>query len=152
MQCDVPSCVEACPVQATRKQEDGLVVIDYNKCIGCGNCVTACPYNARYRNPLRRIADKCDFCRHRLERGEDPACVQTCPTKARTFGDLNDPSSKVTRLTRSEKLVQVINPRVNTKPRIYYLSGTPLLAWTVEPTMPGKVHMPPRFWKNHDGV
>ena len=100
MQCDTPSCVAACPVDATYKQADGLVVIDPMKCIGCGNCVTACPYGARYRDPGTRRADKCDFCEHRLKRGEEPACVVTCPTKARTFGDLNDPNSEVSRMVK----------------------------------------------------
>jgi len=147
MQCDEPSCVEACPVGATYKQNDGLVVIDPLKCIGCGNCVTACPYGARYRNPIHRVADKCDFCQHRLRRGEEPACVETCPTKARVFGDLNDPASEVSKLMNKEKLVQVINPLINTNPSIYYLEGTSLLEWPVEPTLPGNVHMPPSFWK-----
>ncbi|OEU45383.1 MAG: hypothetical protein BBJ60_11695 [Desulfobacterales bacterium S7086C20] len=147
MQCDEPSCVEACPVGATYKQNDGLVVIDPLKCIACGNCVTACPYGARYRNPIRHVADKCDFCEHRLRRGEEPACVETCPTKARVFGDLNDPASEVSKLMNKEKLVQVINPLINTNPSIYYLEGTSLLEWPVEPTLPGNVHMPPSFWK-----
>ena len=141
MQCDTPSCVAACPVDATFKQADGLVVIDPKKCIGCGNCVTACPYGARYRNPARHIADKCDFCEHRLKRGEEPACVITCPTKARTFGDLNDPNSDVSRMVKAEKLVRVIAPHVNTRPNIYYHEGTRLLDWAVTPTLPGNVHM-----------
>ena len=79
MQCDTPSCVAACPVEATYKQANGLVVIDPQKCIGCGNCVTACPYGARYRDPATRRADKCDFCEHRLKRGEQPANPCTLP-------------------------------------------------------------------------
>ncbi|UCG14427.1 MAG: 4Fe-4S dicluster domain-containing protein [Deltaproteobacteria bacterium] len=147
MQCDEPSCVAACPVGATYKQVGGLVVIDSGKCIGCGNCVTACPYGARYRNPVKRIADKCDFCQHRLEQGEDPACVETCPTKARVFGDLNDPHSQVSKLLKKENLVQVVNPVVNTKPSIYYVKGTRPVDWPVLPTLPGGVHMPTEFWK-----
>lgn len=147
MQCDDPSCVAACPVDATYKQPDGLVVIDPTKCIGCGNCVTACPYGARYRNPTLQIVDKCDFCRHRLSRGEEPACVVTCPTKSRTFGDLNDPNSAVGRMVETEKLVRVIAPHINTRPNIYYHEGTQLLDWAVTPTLPGKVHMPTEFWE-----
>lgn len=147
MQCDVPSCVAACPVDATYKQEDGLVVIDAMKCIGCGNCITACPYGARYRNPIKHIADKCDFCKHRLNQGEEPACVVTCPTRARIFGDLKDPDSKVSRIAKEEKLVQVIAPHINTKPNIYYYQGTRLLEWAETPKLPGNVHMPPEFWK-----
>ncbi|MDM8541464.1 4Fe-4S dicluster domain-containing protein [Desulfococcaceae bacterium HSG9] len=147
MQCEAPSCVAACPAGATFKREtDGLVVIDPDKCIGCANCVSACPYGARYRNPATRLADKCDFCLHRLQRGELPACVETCPTKARTFGDLNDPESKVSRLLKSEKLVQIVNPMVNTKPMIFYVKGTLPADWTVQPTLPGNVHMPLEFW------
>jgi len=105
MQCDQPSCVAACPVGATFKRKDGIVVIDPAKCIGCANCVSACPYGARYRDPASRMADKCDFCQHRLKRGEEPACVETCPTRARIFGDLNDPMSRVSELFKKVKLV-----------------------------------------------
>ncbi len=147
MQCDDPSCVAACPVDATYKQTDGLVVIDTEKCIGCGNCVTACPYGARYRNPILQIADKCDFCRHRLSRGEEPACVVTCPTKSRIFGDLNDPESEISRIFKTEKLVRVIAPHINTRPNIYYHEGTRLLDWATAPTLPGEVHMPTEFWQ-----
>lgn len=147
MQCDVPSCVAACPVDATYKQKDGLIVIDPLKCIGCGNCITACPYGARYRNPVKHIADKCDFCKHRLKKGKEPACVVTCPTKARVFGDLNDPKSKVSMIVKGEKLVRVIAPHINTEPNIYYYQGTRLLEWAETPKLPGNVHMPLEFWK-----
>ena len=147
MQCDTPSCVAACPVEATYKQADGLVVIDPQKCIGCGNCVTACPYGARYRNPVLRIADKCDFCEHRLKRGEKPACVVTCPTRARTFGDIHDPDSEVSRMVKGEKLVRVNAPHVNTQPNIYYREGTRLLDWAVTPTLHGNVHLDREFWE-----
>ncbi len=147
MQCQEPSCVAACPVGATYKRPDGIVVIDPAKCIGCGNCVTACPYGARYRDPRRHQADKCDFCLHRLQKGEPPACVETCPTKARVFGDLNDPESRVSQLVKSQHPVRITAPQVDTKPNIYYLGGSKLLDWAVVPTLPGGVHMPPAFWK-----
>jgi tetrathionate reductase subunit B len=147
MQCDNPSCVAACPVGATYKKTNGLVAIDPRKCIGCGNCVTACPYGARYRNTEKQIADKCDFCEHRLQKGEEPACVVTCPTKARIFGDFNDPESEITRIVKEEKLVRVIAPHVNTRPNIYYLKGTQLLDWAVTPTLPGNIHMDREFWE-----
>ena len=122
-------------------------VVDQDLCIGCGNCVTACPYGARYRDPGARRADKCDFCRHRISRGEEPACVVTCPTKARIFGDLNDPQSEVSRLVKEEKLVRVTAPHVDTRPNIYYHEGTRLLDWAVTPTLPGNVHMERDFWE-----
>jgi len=147
MQCDQPSCVAACPVGATYKQTHGLVAIDPAKCIGCGNCISACPYGARYRDPVKKIADKCDFCQRRLERGEEPACVVTCPTKTRSFGDLNDPTSEVGRMVRKDNLVRIIAPHFNTHPNIFYHDGTNLLDWANEPVMPGNVHMPPEFWK-----
>jgi len=149
MQCEDPSCVAACPVGATYKRSsDGIVVINPDKCIGCGNCVTACPYGARYRNPADHLADKCDFCLHRLQRGREPACVETCHTKARVFGDLADPASKVSQLVRTQKLVRIQAPHVDTKPNIYYFPGSDILDWATAPTLPGGVHMPPKFWKS----
>ena len=147
MQCDTPSCVAACPVRATYKQKDGLVVVNPKTCTGCGNCVTACPYGARYRHPELKIADKCDFCEHRIKRGEELACVETCPTRARVFGDLDDTASAVSKLIRANSTVRVVNSRINTAPNIYYLAGTRPMDWTVEPTLPGNVHMPAAFWK-----
>jgi tetrathionate reductase subunit B len=73
--------------------------------------------------------------------------VVTCPTKARVFGDLNDPESAVARLLQQEKLVRVIAPHINTRPNIYYFPGTRQLDWAVTPTLPGNVHMPPSFWE-----
>ena len=148
MQCDEPSCVAACPVAgATFKAKNGLVLIDPAVCINCGNCVPACPYGARFRHPLRHVADKCDFCQHRLKRGLEPACVVVCPTRTRVFGDLNDPSSEVSRLVKQGGLVRIINPKVDTQPNIYYTEAIKDLTWPVEPTLPGKVHMPLSFWK-----
>lgn len=147
MQCDEPACVEACPVGATFKSRDGRVLIDPSTCIDCGNCVSACPYGARYRHPTKHTADKCDFCQRRLKRGLEPACVVTCPTRARVFGDLNDPSSEVSKLLKRGGLVRVINPKVDTKPNIYYMEGTMPLTWPAEPTLPGNVHMPLGFWR-----
>jgi tetrathionate reductase subunit B len=94
-----------------------------------------------------RISDKCDFCEHRLKRGEKPACVVTCPTRARTFGDIHDPDSEVSRMVKGEKLVRVNAPHVNTQPNIYYREGTRLLDWAVTPTLPGNVHMDREFWE-----
>src|SRR3970282_727508 len=76
--CDNPPCVPVCPVLATYKRGDGLVLIDYDQCIGCGYCIEACPYGARHINPVQRTADKCTLCVHRLGAGQKPACVATC--------------------------------------------------------------------------
>jgi tetrathionate reductase subunit B len=147
MQCDIPPCMSACPVDASHKDEHGLVQIDQEKCIGCGNCVTACPYGARYRDPQLQVADKCDFCSPRLSRGEDPACVATCPTKTRVFGDVNDPNSEICQLMKRQPFVRITNPMLDTEPNIFYSGKTVLLNWPREPTLPGGIHMSPRFWK-----
>ncbi len=147
MQCDAPSCVEACPVGATFKADNGIVVIDSDKCVGCGNCVTACPYGARYRNPGNHKADKCNFCEHRIKRGQEPACVETCPTKARVFGDLNDKDSTISRIARRQKLIRLVNAVVDTKPSVFYVGNAMPNAWPEEPTLPGNVHMPIEFWR-----
>lgn len=107
MHCEKPACVAVCPVDATFKRDDGPVLVDYEKCIGCGYCVNACPYDARYITPTdvgdvrAGKVDKCTFCAHRLDVGLAPACVQTCVGHARIFGDLNDPTSEVSRLKKA---------------------------------------------------
>ncbi len=118
-QCDNPPCVQVCPVGATFKSEDGVVLIDDDYCIGCSYCVQACPYGARYKDPETRVADKCDFCYHRLRRGKVPACVEACPTGARVFGEVEAQASPLRRLKRT-KTINVLKAHLNTEPKVFY--------------------------------
>lgn len=128
MQCDNPPCVSVCPVAATYKTPEGVVLVDEERCIGCGYCVVACPYGARYLVPsggetpkgYAGVADKCTWCYHRTTNGMQPACVEVCPAGARVFGDMNDPQSKVSELLADER-TQVLKPSLGTKPRVYYI-------------------------------
>ena len=121
-QCDHPPCVINCPVQATWKREDGIVIIDEHRCIGCKYCLASCPYNARYINPLIPIVQKCYFCHHRVHAGLDPACVEACPARARIFGDLNNPEEEVSKLI-SKHPFQVLKPEMGTFPKVYYIAA-----------------------------
>ncbi|NQV55954.1 MAG: 4Fe-4S dicluster domain-containing protein [Rhodospirillales bacterium] len=97
--CSEPLCVSVCPTGATyKREEDGIVVVDADVCIGCKYCLQACPYDARFINAKTGTADKCDFCLHRVKEGVVPACVNTCEGKARIFGDINDPESEISNL------------------------------------------------------
>jgi len=136
--CDNPPCVKVCPTGATYKDKDGLVLMDYDRCIGCRFCVAACPYSARRFNwfkpelppedvnpevPVRPIgvAEKCTFCVHRTRNGRLPRCVEVCPVRARHFGDLNDPESEVSKLLKSNSTFQLLE-EINTQPRIWYIT------------------------------
>ena len=123
--CNSPPCVSVCPTGATYQTDDGLVLIDPNKCSGCKACVTACPYGMRYVHPGGWV-DKCTFCAHRLDVGLEPACVETCPTGARAFGDLDDPVSPVSAAIAAAGSVGVLNPSAGTEPGLFYLNS-PLL-------------------------
>jgi len=135
--CDSPPCVRVCPTQATWKREDGIVMMDWHRCIGCRYCMAACPYGSRsfnWTDPRSEIAqlnpdfptrtkgvvEKCDFCQERLAHGEIPACVEVCPEKAMVFGDLLDSSSEVRMLLRSRYSIRR-KPELGTKPEIFYL-------------------------------
>ncbi len=146
--CEQAPCVKVCPVGATYKREDGLVLIRYERCLGCKYCMEACPYQQRffnfyqqetkdYHNPdvPRRIAgivEKCTFCSHRLDKaiaegrkigspdGVEPACVAACPASTRTFGDLEDPGSEVSMLLRTRRNYQ-LRAELGTVPQVYYL-------------------------------
>lgn len=98
-QCENPACESVCPTGACYKsEEDGIVRIDPELCIGCKSCQKACPYHANNFNPEKRIMDKCDLCEASREAGEIPACIKNCAGAALHFGDINDPESKVSQL------------------------------------------------------
>jgi molybdopterin-containing oxidoreductase family iron-sulfur binding subunit len=145
MQCRNPPCVKVCPVEATWQEPDGIVVIDYDWCIGCRCCMSACPYGARHFNwaePTvaseevnpdmhylgnrmrpKGVVEKCTFCIHRVREGRYPACVEICPVGARKFGNLLDEDSEIRYLMR-EKRVFVLKEDLNTQPKFYYFYAT----------------------------
>jgi tetrathionate reductase subunit B len=120
-QCEHPPCVQVCPVGATFATEEGVVLVDSKRCIGCRYCIQACPYGARYLHPETRTADKCTFCYHRIVKGLLPACVEVCPTQARIFGDLKSMASRLVRFRRTKR-IHVLKPHLNTEPKVYYAS------------------------------
>lgn len=136
--CDNPACVRVCPVQATFRRADGIVMMDYHRCIGCRYCMAACPYGARslnWRDPrpfikkqnpdfptrTRGVVEKCNFCAERLAVGLQPACVEACKQeKALVFGDLEDPNSEVRELLRKHPTIRR-KPQLGTHPEVYYI-------------------------------
>ncbi len=119
--CTNTPCRHVCPTGATYVTAEGVVRVDYDRCIVCSSCITACPYDARYVSRQLKAVDKCTFCEHRIGKGLLPACVETCPAKVRTFGDLNDPDSEVSRILANRHYF-VLKPEVGTKPNLYYIS------------------------------
>ncbi|MHB8859627.1 MAG: 4Fe-4S dicluster domain-containing protein [Thermoleophilia bacterium] len=126
-QCNNPACTRACPTGATYKdKQNGIVMVDKDKCIGCKTCMSACPFNARYFNEETKAVDKCNFCFDtRLTQGETTtACAAACPAKVRIFGDLSDPQSEVfQRVHNIEKSVWVLRPETGVKPNVFYTKG-----------------------------
>lgn len=139
--CENPACVKVCPVHATYKDpETGIVMQDYNKCIGCRMCIAACPYTGvrsfnweepKYSLPFavgdasvpkhqKHTVEKCTMCAHRVTDGKRPFCVDACPTYARFWGDLNDPESEVSKLLATRTYKQLL-PEKGTQPNVYYL-------------------------------
>jgi Fe-S-cluster-containing dehydrogenase component len=137
--CDNPPCVRVCPTKATFQRKDGLVLMDFHRCIGCRYCMAACPFGARslnWRDPrphikegkinrefptrTRGVVEKCNFCAERLAKGLQPACVEVCKEKALVFGDLEDPDSEI-RDILSQKHTIRRKPQLGTQPQIYYV-------------------------------
>lgn len=140
-QCEEPPCVDVCPTGATYKRDDGIVMQEDDKCIGCKYCIQACPYKVKFAHPTKKVAQKCDFCVERVDQGLMPACVNTCNARARTFGDLNDPNSEISQVL-NDNPVQVLRPEFGTEPRVFYIG---LDKSDYQPscnlcTLPGKAH------------
>jgi molybdopterin-containing oxidoreductase family iron-sulfur binding subunit len=140
--CENPACVKVCPVGATWKDEEtGLVMQDPDKCIGCRYCMVACPYTGVRQfnfeepqfaaavevgsvdafNHQKHTVEKCTFCAPRVAKGQEPACIEVCPARARTFGDLNDPNSDVALLLSKRPYFQLLDEK-GTEPSVYFLT------------------------------
>jgi molybdopterin-containing oxidoreductase family iron-sulfur binding subunit len=144
-QCEDAPCEKVCPSGATYTREDGIVMVDGEKCIGCSSCAVACPYDMRtmledamfsdglygtgeltpfeeqgYDRWIAGTAAKCDFCSQRVDEGLTTACVYTCPTNARIFGDLDDPNSEPSIMIRERGGRQPLAEK-KTKPKVYYV-------------------------------
>jgi Fe-S-cluster-containing dehydrogenase component len=142
-QCRNPQCTTVCPVKATWQEPDGIVVVDYNWCIGCRNCMAACPYGARHFNwgepnipkdelntethylgnrpRMKGVVEKCTFCIQRVRKpdGRYPACVEICPVGARKFGNLLDPESEIRQILKTKRVI-ILKEELNTQPKFYY--------------------------------
>jgi len=140
-QCENPPCVKVCPTGATWKEPDGIVVVDYNWCIGCRYCMAACPYWARrfnFADPgisseelntnthylgnrprMRGVVEKCTFCVQRTRTGRYPACVEACPVGARKFGNILDPESEISKVIETKRVFR-LKSELNTRPKFYY--------------------------------
>lgn len=127
LHCEDPPCVPVCPTGASyKREEDGIVLVDYDKCIGCNYCSWACPYGARELDPQEKVMKKCTLCVDRIydeslpEESRKPACVLACPTGARLFGDVHDSDSEVS-MAISERDGYQLMPEWGTKPANQYL-------------------------------
>ncbi len=120
--CAYPPCVPVCPTGATYVTRDGMVLVNYDLCIGCRACVAKCPYGMRYPHP-RGFVDKCSLCDHRIVAGRLPACVEACPTEALIFGDLDDPQSPIRRALAAAQRVEVDRPELGTRPKFFFLNS-----------------------------
>jgi molybdopterin-containing oxidoreductase family iron-sulfur binding subunit len=144
MQCEDSPCTNVCPTGATWTEPDGIVVVDYDWCIGCRYCMASCPYGARHFNwaepqvpadevnpdthylgnrPRQRgVVEKCTFCIQRVRNGRYPACVEACPVGARKFGNLLDPDSEI-RYVLEHKRTFVLKAELQTRPKFFYFYG-----------------------------
>jgi molybdopterin-containing oxidoreductase family iron-sulfur binding subunit len=140
-QCENSPCVKVCPTTATWKEPDGIVVVDYNWCVGCRYCIASCPYWARrfnYAEPeipteelnpnlhylgnrprMRGVVEKCTFCLQRTRKGRYPACVEACPVGARKFGNILDPESEISQVLENQRVFR-LKEDLNTQPKFYY--------------------------------
>lgn len=139
--CENPACVKACPVGATyKRKEDGIVIQDYDKCIGCRYCMVACPYSGvrqfNWKKPEYPVdfavgeasatphqyntVEKCTFCANRLAEGKKPACLELCIGRARYFGDIDDPESEVSKAIKGREYFHLLEEK-GTKPSVFYL-------------------------------
>lgn len=139
--CERPACVDACPARATYQRDDGIVMQDYDLCLGCRMCIMACPYsNVRsyhehepayfldfavgdkaVKAQQKGTVSKCNLCCHRVDQGLKPNCIEVCPARARHFGDMEDKDSEVWQLLQTRTHIRLMTD-ANTEPSVFYLT------------------------------
>ncbi len=122
MHCENPPCVDACPTAAITRRTDGIVQVDKAKCIGCQYCSWVCPYNVPQYSTTDGTMEKCHLCVHRVEAGQEPACVAACVYGARVFGDLEDPDSVAAKMVAARRAQRML-PEYGTAPAVRYVGG-----------------------------
>lgn len=118
--CDNAPCASVCPTKARATRPDGVVLVDQKRCIGCKYCVAVCPYQANTQSEKHGHIEKCRFCIEEVEKGGKPACLATCLTNCRTFGDLDDQNSEISKKILATRAVK-LRPDLGTKSKIYYV-------------------------------
>ncbi len=139
--CEDAPCIKACPCGAMHKGPGGSVQVDYDRCSGHAACKEACPYGAIYIDPVANQAIKCHNCTHRVAEGMEPACVETCPSGALAFGDLNDPESDVSKLKvrlEAEDVLETLRPEKATRPRVRFAVDEDHARSSFEAKIPGE--------------
>ena len=119
MHCAEPPCIDACPLGAIYRRDDGIVLVDRGRCDGCQLCLSACPYEVLHFDAETNLVGKCTLCSHRIDQGLEPFCVLCCETEAMYFGDLADPESEVSKLVATGNTC-VLLPDAGTGPAVYY--------------------------------
>ena len=121
MQCEDHPCTLDCPTGATHVDPStGVVLVDADVCIGCANCISSCPYGARHYDPVKKVVEKCNLCAPFVARGEQPACVRTCPAECRVFGELDDPGGQLAAFVRDRGAKPLVAPGVDVRPKTAY--------------------------------
>ncbi len=127
--CKDAPCVSVCPTESSYVNDDGVILIDGERCTGCLSCQDACPYGARSFNRKAEVVEKCTLCSH-LTAGDKPACVKACRSKARVAGDIEDPASEVSRLLESAGIAVVHSmPDAGNKPTVRYILSKKTAEW-----------------------
>jgi Fe-S-cluster-containing dehydrogenase component len=121
--CAKSVCTQVCPVGASYRSPDSVMLVDTDRCVGCGYCIQACPYGSRFKNPITHVADKCTFCYHRITKGQKTACVLACPVGARMYGNIKDSRSELLRIIR-QKRYMLLKPEKGTHPHCFYIGLT----------------------------
>jgi DMSO reductase family type II enzyme iron-sulfur subunit len=149
--CTKPACLDACSRNAIYKREDGVVLIDQDRCEGHRHCVAACPYKMVFYNPVKQKSEKCIECFPRLDQKIANACNRQCPGRTRAFGYLDDETTQVHKLVKKWKVAIPLHPEYGTQPNVYYVPPLSPIAFDGEGKLTGAERIPPEVLESYFG-